>query len=664
LFFLIACGRQPATYRGAPVILISIDTLRADHLPAYGYRGVATPNIDALRRDAVLFTRAWSQVPLTLPSHASILTGLLPTEHQVRNNLGFRLRADVDTLPAALRRAGYATGGAVSSYVLRASTGLGASFDFYDDAIAAEVEQRSGPRTVAAALPWIERNAARPTFFFLHLYEPHAPYEPPEPFRSQTRNPYDGEIAAADAALGTFIAGLKKSGVYDRAIIVFLSDHGEGLGDHGEEEHGIFLYREALQVPLLLKLPGGQRGGTTIDRDAALVDVVPTLAALTGVHLARTGGADLLGVPAPRDIYSETEYPRLQLGWHELTSLIRGDRHLIAGRATELYDLRRDPGERRELAAAERRTAASMLSALNAMHRDLAPLQQVDPETARKLASLGYVGNSRAPAVDLPDAREAIASLPAIRAAYAASAARDWPPAAQRWRALAEAQPHNVDAWSHLGEALAAQNDVDGALAAYRNAIAACGAAPGELPLDVAAVLLRAGRLDEARRHAEAGLEANPARGHELLARVALARGDLSGAEAEARAAGNEPAAILLSAEIAARRGDLQRASQLADEAASRARILGIERLPRLDFVRGDLLAREDRPAESEAAYRRAVADFPNDLDAWSNLAVVLALQGRAAEAQRMLDRMIAQNPGPASRAQARRTLAVLRGGV
>jgi arylsulfatase A-like enzyme/predicted Zn-dependent protease len=655
-------------FPGAPVILISVDTLRSDHLPAYGYRGVATPSLDAFRRDAILFTRAWSHVPLTLPSHVSILTGSLPPEHQVRNNIGFRLRADAETLPAALRRAGYAAGGAVSSYVLRGSTGLGASFDFYDD-VPAEVEQRSGARTVAAALPWIERNAARPFFFFLHVYEPHAPYTPPEPFRSQYRNPYDGEIAAADAAVGTFLDALKKSGVYDRAIIVFLSDHGEGLGDHGEEEHGIFLYREALQVPLLLKLPKSQRGGTTVDRDATLAEVAPTLAALAGVPFGRN--ADLLTGLAPRDVYSETEYPRLQLGWHELASLIRGDRHLIAGRNTELYDVRRDPAERRELAAAERPMAVSMHLALAAMQRNTAAPQPVDPETARKLAALGYVGSSRAPAADLPDAREAIASLPAIRAAYSASTARDWPLAAQRWRSLAQAQPHNVDAWSHLGEALGWQNDVDGALTAYRNAISASGSAPselpdavGELPLDVAALLLRAGRVDEAQSHAEAGVDADPPRGHEILARCALAHGDVASADAQARAAGDAPAALLLRAEIASRRGDVQQASQLAGEAERRARAEGLESLPRLDYVRGDILARSDRPAESEAAYRRAVAQVPNDLDAWSNLAVVVALQGRSGDAQRIVDEMIARNPGPASRAQARRTMAVLRGGV
>jgi arylsulfatase A-like enzyme/predicted Zn-dependent protease len=660
---IAACARRAPELRfpGAPVILISVDTLRSDHLPAYGYRGLATPSLDAFRRDAILFTRAWSHVPLTLPSHVSILTGSLPTEHQVRNNIGFRLRPDAETLPAALRRAGYAAGGAVSSTVLRGSTGLGASFDFYDD-VPAEVEQRSGARTVAAALPWIERNAARPFFFFLHLYEPHAPYTPPEPFRSQYRNPYDGEIAAADAAAGTFLDALKKSGVYDRAIIVFLSDHGEGLGDHGEEEHGIFLYREALQVPLLLKLPKSQRGGTTIDRDTALAEVAPTLAALAGVPFGRN--ANMLSGAAPRDIYSETEYPRLQLGWHELASLIRGDRHLIAGRNTELYDVRRDPAERRELAASDRPTATSMRAALAAMQRDTAPPQPVDAETARKLAALGYVGSSRAPAADLPDARQAIASLPAIRAAYAASTARDWPLAAQRWRALAQAQPHNVDAWSHLGEALGGQNDVDGALAAYRNAIDAGGNAPGELPLDVAALLLRAGRVDDAQRHAEAGVDADPPRGRELLARCALARGDVAGAEAQARAAGGAPAALLLRAEVAARRGDLHEASRLAGNAETRARAEGLERLPRLDFVRGDILARSDRPAESEAAYRRAVAAFPSDLDAWSNLAVVVALQGRGGDAQRIVAEMIARNPGPASRAQARRTLAVLRGGV
>src|SRR4051794_39282452 len=258
VLMLAACRREPprAVFPSAPVILISVDTLRSDHLPAYGYAGVKTPNIDALRRDSILFQRAYSHCPMTLPSHLSILTGLLPPEHGVRNNIGYRFDGTkFRTLAAVLRARGYRTGAAVSSYVLRSDTGIDAGFDAYDDSIAvaaagaASEHQRSGYETLKSAEAWLTQNASQPIFYFFHIYEPHAPYEPS----------YDGEIAKSDDIVGRLIARLKSTGIYDRAIVVFLSDHGEGLWQHGEDQHGILLYREALQVPLMIKLPGGRR---------------------------------------------------------------------------------------------------------------------------------------------------------------------------------------------------------------------------------------------------------------------------------------------------------------------------------------------------------------------------------------------------------------------
>ncbi len=282
----------PAAVRaaGAPIVLISIDTLRADHLPAYGYRAVATPAIERLRHDGILFEDAWSQCPLTLPSHVSIFTGLLPPSHGVRNNIGYRLDAKAHpTLARLLKGRGYATGSSVSAWVLRRTTGLGDSFDFYDDAIdpppsskAASQAQRPGSETVASALAWAEKVRDRPFFLFVHLYEPHSPYEPPEPFRSRFALPYDAEIAAADAAVGTLLQKLDDWGIYERSLIILLSDHGEGLMDHGEQEHGILLYREALQVPLIVKLPGSARKGERLKRPTALTDVLPTVVELAG----------------------------------------------------------------------------------------------------------------------------------------------------------------------------------------------------------------------------------------------------------------------------------------------------------------------------------------------------------------------------------------------
>ena len=285
--------RAPA---GTPIVLISIDTLRSDHLPAYGYASVATPAIDALRRDGILFERAYAHTPLTLPSHASLLTGLLPGEHGVRDNVGYTLdqkrveSGEIPHLPRLLAARGYVSGAAVSAFVLQAKAGLAAGFDLYEDSIEMRTGtglgglQRAGTETLRTALPWLREKAGKPIFFLFHIYEPHTPYDPPAPFRDRYASRYDGEIAAADAVVGELVAELERLGLYERAIVVLLSDHGEGLGDHGEEEHGLLLYREAIQVPLLLKLPGSRFAGRAVAAPVGLIDVAPTLAALVGIE--------------------------------------------------------------------------------------------------------------------------------------------------------------------------------------------------------------------------------------------------------------------------------------------------------------------------------------------------------------------------------------------
>ncbi|MFL6244548.1 MAG: sulfatase, partial [Thermoanaerobaculia bacterium] len=273
--FAFACHRAPAR---PPVILISIDTLRSDHLPAYGYRAIATPAIDRLAADGIVYEHAFSHVPLTLPSHTSIFTGLLPAHHGVRDNAGFRLDAKTPTIASMLRAHGYATGGVVSAYVLRATTNASLGFDTYDDAIPF-IEgaptgnlARPGRDSIAIARQWIAAKSAQPFFAFVHLFEPHAPYEPT----------YDAEITTSDALVGELLDSLRASGIYDDALIILLSDHGEGLNEHGEKEHGVLLYREALQVPLIVKLPGNERRGTRVAEAVQLVDVLPTIAAVTG----------------------------------------------------------------------------------------------------------------------------------------------------------------------------------------------------------------------------------------------------------------------------------------------------------------------------------------------------------------------------------------------
>ncbi len=239
------CSPGPEATSGAaaesprpPVVMISIDTLRSDRLPAYGYGAVETPAIDRLAADGVLFERAFTHVNVTLPAHASLFTGLLPAVHGVRDNAGYRLGESIPTLAAELNRHGYATGGFVSSWVLRAWTGIDRGFDVYDDGVRFETGrqlgdlQRAGPETLAAASGWLDGVADVPFFLFLHLYEPHAPYQPPAPFAGRYEDAYDGEVAAADRVVGDLLRRLERLGLYDEALVILLSDHGEGLMDH------------------------------------------------------------------------------------------------------------------------------------------------------------------------------------------------------------------------------------------------------------------------------------------------------------------------------------------------------------------------------------------------------------------------------------------------
>ena len=273
-----------------PVFIISIDTLRADHLPAYGYAKGSTPGIDRFRKDAVLFRSAFSHVPLTLPSHASLMTGLLPYRHGIRDNVGYTLKPEQKTLASILKENGYATGGSVSSFVIRGETGINRGFDEYDDLMTVSPMEtltswtRDGDLSRELLEKWLDRNAGPRVFGFLHLYEPHGPYTPPEPFKSRfASEPYDGEIAYADAIVGKFLDDLRAKGLYDRALIVLMSDHGEGLGDHGELAHGVLLYNEAIQVPLLVKLPGGERAGQEVTSVASIVDLLPTILGRVGI---------------------------------------------------------------------------------------------------------------------------------------------------------------------------------------------------------------------------------------------------------------------------------------------------------------------------------------------------------------------------------------------
>jgi choline-sulfatase len=654
LILLTACAKQDerreAALDNAPVILISVDTLRSDHLPMYGYRGVATPHFDALRQDSVLFERAYSHCPMTLPSHLSMFTGLLPVEHGVRNNIGYQFdAAKFRTVAEVLRERGYRTGAAVSSYVLRSETGAADGFDVYDDAIpiatagAVSEHQRSGFETLKAAERWLGTNAAaQPFFLFFHIYEPHAPYAPPEPFRSRYANaPYDGEIATADAIVGELVARLKASGVYDRALIVFLSDHGEGLWTHGEDQHGILLYRESLQVPLLVKLPQSQRKGTSVPQPVALSSVFATL----------TGGAGSLlqAAPATKPIYSETLYPRIHLGWSELRSLIDAKHHYIDGPRPELYDVSADPAEGHDLASTERRAASALRGELEKYPSKIEEIGAIDPEDAKKLAALGYIGTASNRGGPLPNPRDEIASLGEIKAAFRLADQRRNDEAIAAMRKLLVHNPRLADVWSKLGEVLVGTGRSEEAVVAYQSAIARTERFSPDLALGLAFALLESGKPAEAVKHAQLALASNPRESHELLARAFLAQRRAAEAEQHAHAAieagDRQPRSILLLAEVQRGAGRYAQALQTIDAAEERAQALEVPHLYGADYLRGDILARLDRPQQAMAAYRNEIAHSPDHLQSYANLAIIELILGHRDAAANVLAEMARKNP-------------------
>lgn len=647
LFLALACTRATETPAvKPPVIIISIDTLRADHLPAYGYDGVKTPAIDALRDDGILYENAYAHAPTTLPSHVSMLTGLLPYEHGVRNNLGYTFEAAKhETIPAMLKSAGYETGAAVSAYVLRGSTGLGSVFDFYDDQVAGATNvsigevMRDGAVTANVATRWIGERGDRPFFFFLHLFEPHWPYE----------GTYDEEIARADAVVGRFIADLKQRGLYDQAVVILLSDHGEGLGDHGEKEHGVFVYRETIRVPLIVKLPGSTRAGDSVEDPVQLIDVAPTIAALTGTGRDQTWrGASLLEpVAKDRRIYSETMLPRIHFGWSELRSLVDARHHFIDAPRVELYDITLDGYERDNIAAKERRVLAAMRTELETHPAAFTGPAAVAPEEAGKLAALGYIGQTRStPDGDLPDPKDHIGDVEKLKAASALERAGSLAEAAGRYEAIVGANPHFTDAWLRLANVREQMGESEAAVDAYRRAIAAAPALAPETALALGALYLRMGRLEDAAGHASIAVRTHPGAAHHLLGRIALQKRDGAAAEREARAAMEDPLyrgpGTVLLARIRLEQGRPQQALELLDQfrASTPAPVRDLE------ATRGDALAMLERVEEAETALETEIAAFPQNTDAWTRLAILQFAMQKPNETERVLRHMVEANPG------------------
>jgi arylsulfatase A-like enzyme/Flp pilus assembly protein TadD len=411
---LVACHSPKApSPRARNLVLVTIDTLRADRLSCYGSRTVETPHLDDVFREGAMAPEASAQVPLTRPSHVTLLTGLYPSEHGIRDNVSPSLAEDVPTLATILKGSGFATAGFVSSIVLAAQSGLGRGFDTFSDKF--EVSpgdlhflntiQRRGDIPTAEAIAWLQARKGERFFLWLHLYDPHEPYEPPEPFATRyAENPYDGEVAFADDLVGRLDSALEHLGFKKDTLLVVTSDHGEGLGEHGESVHGFFVYQTTLHVPLVMRGPG-LVPGTRLPVTVRSVDLVPTLLDFLEVAPGggRFSGRDLapalrgLEKPAEEAAYAESLLPLLHYGWSDLRALREGRWKYIQAPRPELYDLKEDPGETRDLASSEparveafRSTLAKRLAA-EKVAANQGP-SAIPEDLLEKLGALGYVG--------------------------------------------------------------------------------------------------------------------------------------------------------------------------------------------------------------------------------------------------------------------------------
>lgn len=637
-------GTEPP--RPPDVVLVTLDTTRADRLGSYGYAQAATPALDRLAAEGVRFGRAISPVPLTLPAHASILTGRYPFSHGVRNNGHFTLPEDVPTLAAQFSAHGYATAAFVSSYVLERQFGLARGFEHYDDGLdppssntgqALELERR-GDRTVQAAVSWLQARRAggapasastpptpastAPVLLWVHLYDAHAPYDAPAEFAARfPGRPYDAELAFVDANVGSLVERVTRERGRPPLVVV-AGDHGESLGDHGESAHGVFVYEAAIRVPLIVSWPG-QLGPRVVRAPVRLVDIAPTVAALTGLPALGGGdGRDLTPLMRtgdealpPLTAYAETYFPEFFMGWAPLRAIDDGRWKYIDSPEPELYDLRADPAEAHNRVEAEPATARTLRRQLEETVRtaNRTAATTLSAEAQRKLAALGYVSTpapSTAGAVRPVPARM-IAVFERLTAGNGALAAGRPREAVEIAMAALREDRDNAFAQLLLGRGRLALGDPTGAAEA------------------LTAYLTRVPASADA---------------HHWLALAELQRGD------RARALAEEEAAIAIdpghAAAIALRAG-LLFSSGKRDEgvAALAAAVEARPTHPTLPVDYADLLADAGRAADAEAQYRRVLDRRADDLRARAGLGMLLAKTGQLEEAVAELSRVLDADP-------------------
>jgi choline-sulfatase len=626
------------------VVVVTLDTTRADRLGCYGFSGVSTPHLDALAREGVVFDNATATVPLTFPSHSSMFTGLVPPRHGVRDNGGFFLDDAKVTLAERLQAAGYATGAFVAAWVLESRWGLGQGFDHYSDrfelskykVVSLGTVQKTGDEVMTDALAWLDTVKSKKFHAWVHLYDPHAPYEPPEPYASRyPGTPYLGEIAYTDAVVGRLMAWLRDNGQLDRTIVVVTADHGESLGDHGEAAHAYFIYNATTHVPFIVRTPWGLTG-----RNASRVsgvDLMPTVLDLVGLPPE----PDLDGRSVARALfdpqaalgqvaYSETYFPRYHFGWQHLRSL-RDERYtFIDAPEPELYDLAADPGETRNVFKANSARAEELRVRMERLVKaggQSAPERQgLDPDTLQRLAALGYVGNviDVDPTAVLPDPKHKLKLFAMMNAAKARAQDDELDEAVSLMRQVIAEDANIMDAHLTLGNWLARARDPEGAIAAFKAALSL--KPDDEISLGNLAQLYRArGRTEDELAALEvfrSALRVNPKNPQSWYQLATLyldaKRLDDAGAAFKDALAANPKmgAAYNGLGVIAFERRDLKQSEELVRRGLDLEPGLrtGRYNLARIREARGDVRG-------AEGLYEQEVATYPDNGRAWFNLA-------------------------------------------
>jgi tetratricopeptide (TPR) repeat protein len=634
------------------IVLVTVDTLRADRLGVYGGKA-DTPALDAFARQGARFQNVFAQSPLTLPSHSSILTGTYPQYHGVRDNGRFRLSGEMETLAEILKGASYSTAAFVGGFPVDSRFGLDQGFDLYDDSLGrsrsrVSLSERPASEVIASARKWIDARGEGLYFVWVHLFDPHAPYDPPEPFPDD----YEGEVAYVDSALRELFAA-----VSEETLVAVTADHGEGLGEHGERTHSLFIYDGTLRVPWLLRGPG-VAAGTVVEESARSIDLVPTILDLVGMkeRCARCQGRSL--VPAfegndlpPEPSYAETYFPRLNLGWSELRSLRASGWKYIEAPEPELYEIATDPGENRNLASEnpeKLRELASELKRLEDATKGPGSTEQVlDAETRAVLRSLGYLSSERTPTTSgsLPDPKNRLDVWERVRGGMDLVARGEMDRAIVDLEVAVRGEPDLLLARTYLALAYFERGR-------YSNAVEQCDGILAREPADfdgtllLGQSLLRLGRAAEARLALERAAsidDASPEPWVELAQLHLLAR---SRSEAEAafkKAAERDdeaPSVLLLQGKIAMMSGSLPYAEKLF-RAAMEAAPSEIEARVQL----GNLLLTQRRLEEAEELFRKSLEIRPQAAELYLGLGHVQALSGRMDQAIALFEKALEVSP-------------------